>query len=362
MKSTTPRVLFVDDEVHERNTYRALLESTGRLQVTVQSPMERIGDNFDTADLYLIDYELGTISDTGKKPASYSGTTLLADFRTSAANFPLVLLTKESLIDPAGKENLLAQFPYIDEILYKSRLSTSSAASETIDLLLDLVQGYERLRQIATSGADWPGVLRALNGHDEESDTLRLANPPLSHVQARPAWSCARLADWIRHTLLAYPGVFYDAVYAATHLRISVSSFLSEPVQQVFRDAKYSGVFSTSSERWWKSRLDRIALEYVGDLDYADRFAAVFRDKEMHELAPAISIVRDEIPANSVCYLYHEPVMFKYTVAYYPDNRPPIMESARLSFKAIQQRNDVQLEFISGVDQALLRQIRGMVL
>ncbi len=173
-------------------------------------------------------------------------------------------------------------------------------------------------------------------------------------------WNPARLANWIRHTIVDYPGILYDPIYAATELRISIESFLSDAVQNIFSDAKYTGIFSPVEGRWWKQRLIKIAIEYSGGYDYTEKFVEAFQKDKGIILNPSISIVRNETPADTVCYIYHEPVMFEYSVAYRPDNRPPIMDPARVSFKAIQQSDEVQSEFLDGVDEEFLNQIRGM--
>jgi hypothetical protein len=172
----------------------------------------------------------------------------------------------------------------------------------------------------------------------------------------------SQAADWIRCTLLAYPGILYDSVYAATELRISVKDFLSNGVQEVVGSAKYTGIFDPLEGRWWKERLWEAAMQYVGDTEFAGKFAAVFRERTGHELEPARSIVGDEVPADTVCYIYHEPVMYKYTVAYRPDNRLPVMDQARVSFKAIQQSNQVQPALLEGVSDEWLQAIREMTL
>jgi hypothetical protein len=80
------------------------------------------------------------------------------------------------------------------------------------------------------------------------------------------------------------------------------------------------------------------------------------------DLELAKSIVREEMPADAVCYIYHKPVMYKYTVAYRPDNRPPVMDPARVSYKALQQSDQVQWDLIEGVSDELLEKIREMQL
>ncbi len=355
-------ILYIDDDATELRRIKALLEASGRLRVVAEIPKASISANIESANLpnlFLIDYELSKIQDDNSS-VDYNGTTLSAAIRGVANNWPVVLLSKKSLIDPGKRHEHLAEFQLIDEIIYKDSLGDMDSLSRIVDLIVSLSEGYQRLRDIVVQSPNWDGVMAALTASPEETEQLTLANPPLYPQQGRSIWTPSRLADWICHTVLEYPGILYDEVYAATALRISVESYLSQEVQAVFQSAKYTGVFSSRGQRWWKQRLERIAIEFVGDLNYADRFAEVFLRKQGIFLSPSVSIVRNESPADAVCYIYHKPVMFEYTVAYRPDNRPPIMEPARLSFKAIQQSNEFQREFVEGVDEELLRQIREM--
>lgn len=54
--------------------------------------------------------------------------------------------------------------------------------------------------------------------------------------------------------------------------------------------------------------------------------------------------------------------MHKYTVAYRPDNRPSVMDQARVSFKAIQETNKVQRALIDGLSDEALRRIQELEL
>ena len=362
---TPIKVLYIDDDPEEVRRIKTLLEASGSLHIDGRGPQYNIGENVDVTDLpdlFLIDYELSKPYGDNP-PAQYSGTTLTAAIRDKANSYPVVLLTKRSILDPVREQEHLGELQLIDHLLFKHSLSDQESLNQTVDLIVGLANGYQILRQTAQRGSNWDGLLKILEARSEEVQLLRLANLPLFLQERKSIWSPARLAIWIRHTLIAYPGILYDPVYAATELRISVESFLSEEVQVLFTDAKYTGVFSPDEGRWWKQRLEKIAMEYVGDLDYADRFAVVFEEKTGKNLDPSVSIVRNETPADTVCYIYHQPVMFEYTVAYRPDNRPPIMEPARVSFKAIQQKsNEVQLAFLDGVDEDSLTQIREMEL
>lgn len=361
---TLIKVLYIDDDPNEVRRIKTLLETSGLFSIAGESPKYNISENIDVADLpdlFLIDYELSKPHD-GNPPAQYSGTTLTAAIRDRANDYPVVLLTKRSILDPVKEQEHLSELQLIDQLLFKDSLNDLKSVNQTFNMLEGLARGYQKLRQMAQSEPSWDGLQIILDALPEEIELLRLANPPFFLQQQRSVWNPARLAIWIRHTLIIFPGILYDPVYAATELRISVESFLSDEVQTLFTNAKYTGVFSPFEGRWWKQRLDKIATEYVGGFNYAERFAEAFQKETGIILKPSVSIVRNETPADAVCYIYHEPVMFEYSVAYRPDNRPSIMDPARVSFKAIQQSNKIQSEFLDGVDEDSINQIREMEL
>lgn len=361
MKKTM--VYYVDDKKDEAERTKLILEASGRLDVTVRQPTTDIGAAIspDLPDLFLVDYILDVQQDDGSY-ANYRGGTLATAIRDRAPDHPVVLITRKSVVDTRKKQELKSELRVIDDILYKSEVHEEY--DRVVGEIVNLAAGFESLRRVPTDQRDWDSLLDALRASPEESDLLHRAAPPLYVGQdaGRSTWTVSQIADWMRNILIAYPGILYGPVFAATELRISVGAFLSPEVQELFSEAKYTGVFAPLEGRWWRERLWRAAMEYVEDSQFADKFATTFRQFTGQELESSKSIVRGEVPADTVCYIYHQPVMYKYTVAYRPDNRPPVMDPARISFKAIQQSNEVQRALIEGVSDEFLERIREMEL
>jgi hypothetical protein len=71
-------------------------------------------------------------------------------------------------------------------------------------------------------------------------------------------------------------------------------------------------------------------------------------------LAPAVCISSGEKPADWVCYILQKPVKREYSLPYHPDQRPAIMDEARVSFRAVKEDNRVALELIDRENQGLL--------
>lgn len=356
------RVHYVDDKEDEAERIKVVLESSGRLDVSIEFPPPDIGAALpsDLPELFLIDYLLDAMQEQDRH-ANYTGSTLSAAIRDQAPDHPIALISKKSIVNARKRQALQSDLP-IDRIFYKAEVTKDP--TQVITEMESLASGFQCLRHLPYDQRDWSSLLGALQASSEESDLLRKAAPPLrvSVEQGKSTWRVSELADWVQSTLLAYPGILFDPMFSATELRIDVTGFLLSEVQDLFTEARYTGVFAPPEGRWWRERLWRIAMEYVEDRDFADLFALAFRECTGIELAPAVSIVGGEVPADTVCYIYHQPVMYKYTLAYRPDNRPPVMDPARVSYKAIQQSNEVQIALVEGAGDELVNRIRAMEL
>lgn len=357
------RVFYVDEDPDEAESAKQYLESTEQLEVEVVPPKVDIGETLSdkTADIYILDYLL-----TGRQPdgstVAYKGGTLSAAVREQAKDRPVILLTKPEILGPRDKRELLADLRVIDDVMFKSELAKPTSRGRILNELVSLAQGFRTLRSVPAHERSWLRLLQLLGANEDEAYLLGKAAPPLYAGQNAEGWSVSEIASWIRNTILAYPGIVYDSVFTATELRIAETSFQVPDVQEIFGGAKYSGPFAPMDGRWWRDRIWESAMEFAGEVEFAQRFSIVFEERTGLKLDPSVSIVRGESPADAVCYIYHEPVMYKYTAAYQPDNRPPVMDQARVSFKAIQQSNDVQMALVQGIDEEMLARIGEMEL
>jgi hypothetical protein len=134
---------------------------------------------------------------------------------------------------------------------------------------------------------------------------------------------------------------YSDDLAAATRLGISLESFQTQRVQKLMETAKYSGIFSTYKERWWRDRLFNIAqsliLKHEIQGPIFQKFGEAFNLEFKEKLDPAICVYDGTPVADWVCYILKKPVKQRNSIPYYPDNRPPVMDQARVSFKAIQE-------------------------
>lgn len=355
---------FIDDEAFKEDTkrYQERLSKAADFNCVLISPpgMSRLDEIVGTPpDLFLIDYELSQAQPDGTK-ASYRGTTLAAEIRARFPDRPIVLITRESILDSLDRQTrrqIIEKAQPCDDLLYKSQIDDS--LDETRQRLISLAQGFEVLRGVPDSNKNWDALVVTLAAHSEESQLLQEAAPPLK----RKEWIVTGAADWIRNVILEYPGILYDPVNAATRLGISADSFLSDEVQKLVAPAKYAGLFVPPDGRWWKGRLFKLARQFAmeqgvnGPQNRA--FVEAFHREFGKSLAPAVC-VWDRTPiADWVCFILKQPVKIKNSLRYYPDSRPSVMDHARVSFRAIRESNAFDEKLLDSEGLSLLEEIEG---
>lgn len=350
----TKRVLYFDDAVTDRETYSNRLSAYGRaLDIVGMSPpgdldLRKIICPTDgsSPDLVLIDYDLTQRDRSTNTHVNYLGGTLASAIRDLNSSIPLVLLTKQSLIggDP---HRALQGFPTFDALMYKG--DVAAEPEDSIDRLLDLSEGYHAL-SFATSLRSLVTCLGCKSEFEQYS--IAEAGPP----SGTSAWTPAMLTKWLRDTLLEFPGVLYNEQFSSTLLGVSRDSFRSETIQEFFEDARYEGPFSREP-RWWKVRLIEKATEFLVDREVMGpiprRFAAAWGS----EVSPSVCIECQESAPETVCYVLNQPVHYRCSIEYFADQRPAVMDRARVSYKAIRETNDVDDE---RVDPACYNQLRAI--
>jgi hypothetical protein len=89
-------------------------------------------------------------------------------------------------------------------------------------------------------------------------------------------------------------------------------------------------------------------------------FAEAFYKKSGKQLTPA-NCVWDHTPiADWVCFVMKQPVKIKHSLRYYPDNRPSVMDDARVSFRAIQRSTEFDEKLLDSEGLSLLKQIESL--
>ena len=349
------RITLIEDQDGE-SLSKALGEvGGGELKVTPQLPPEDISLKdvlTEEADLYLVDYELDT-RQANDVIVSYRGTTLAARLREIKSDYPIVLLTRSDLSMWESNQRIVETGRTFDEVLYKDKDLVEDPI-RALTLLLSIAQGYEILRN---SEHRTVSALLGLLETDRAGRELALESRPPSD-----GWKVVEASYWIRSILLRFPGVTYDAVHAATALGMTVFSFNEPRVQELFDAAQYRGPFCDASRRWWRHRLFDIANEFVGDrrdtLGLYQGLRAAASEEFALELEAARDVETDLEPADTVCYFLNIPIRLETSLPYRPDERPPVMDEARVSFKAIRERNDVEANYFDEVHRNIMVEIQ----
>jgi hypothetical protein len=352
-------VCYIDDKSEDRTRYSSLL-SNGRVKVEANPPPANINMNSLLArrpELFLVDYEL-IKAESNRPTVSYRGGALANAIRESYPERPIVLLTRKNLLGGDEFPQLADVRHSFDEVLFKGDIEHDRSTAR--QQLLALASGFNLLRRARRR--DWQALFRALNAHPASYDLLRRAAPPRSEITPEGHWRVHEAAFWIRNVLLRFPGILYDRLHAATTLGISMSSFSKSKVQALFVPAAYSGVFSEVECRWWRERLFEIAQDLISDAGMQGpinlTFGKAFKKKHDLNLEQAVCIYSKERPADCVCYILQKPVKRSYSLAYHPDDRPGVMDAARVSFKAVLEDNHVLDECFDEESLKLAKELR----
>ena len=346
-------------EDRDRQSLKVALEesSKGDLLVTTAPPPPDLDlvDILQTrTDLFLVDYELDTIQEEGTI-AAYRGTTLAAHLREARPEFPIVLLTRSDLPIWESQRRVVEASRMYDDIMYKTE-QVQRYPQDTYNSLVTLADGYRRLRE--QHNRNLSGLLDLLNT-DEEGQLVAIdAMPP------EEGWEAIEASFWIRNVLLKFPGVLYNSMFAATALGMSEDSFQQSSVQEFFKDAIYNGPFQANTKHWWKHSLFNIASNLVSTKDNSRGLREQFLHGASHLLNTYLEPSRDPQSgtdyADTVCYLLNIPIRIETSLPYRPDNRPAIMDEARVSFKAIRETNDVDDNHFDSASRMMATDLRRM--
>jgi hypothetical protein len=357
------KTIYIDDEDSELKRYKRNFENDknakNQFEIITLNSQKEIGTllnevKAENPELMLVDFDLTKPTKEGLL-IGISGLALSTALREEFPDVPIVLFTK---IDFLNIQKLNPKLLYnLDETIYKSDVLKEDG--KNLDILHKLAIGYKELRNAESK--TWINLLKIIGAPEIDYDVLKLSEPP---TISETGWSVFDAADWIRNTLIKYPGILYGPVNSATFLGISKDAFLSNPIQELFSDAKYSTVFAPREGRWWKSKLQEIAESIMGE---HERDLVVRKGFPMAwERINDISVERSKCvdcgksPVEWVCYILKEPVMIECSLRYNPDSRPSIMDEARVSYKAIRTSNEVKDDKFDPIEYDMLQEIRDM--
>lgn len=349
-------LVLIEDE--DRDRLADLLRKIGGddFEVTALPPPPDL--NLDAVfavdgDLFLVDYVLDTLQSDGSV-APYLGMTFAARLREERPTYPIALLTSSDLPAWTAARRTARVGATFDDILYKDTgLDANPVATHA--KLISLAGGYLTLRDSADRSVS--SLLTLLKTDNDGRENALGALPP------GDGWREFEAAHWIRSVLLRFPGVVYDEAHAATALGISLKGFKEPAIQRLLRPAEYQGPFSEEQPRWWRHTLfdiaNRLRATTERSLGLREGFRLAASDEFGIDLDPSVDKESDTAPADTVCYLLQIPVRIETSLPYQPDARPAVMEKARISFKAIRERNDVEEIYVEAASRYRVEEIRA---
>lgn len=351
-------VLYVDDEITEpgraARKIQELLEVPDKFNCILRLPPKRLSDlEGELPDALLVDLDLTTAMIDGE-PITYFGSTLASEMRRRRPTCPIILITKPNIIAANPEQILLLEDSIdVDLIIDKDEVNIDSDGVRR--RIVALVEGFQALEAI--KGADWEQVTDLMKADKEEANLLKEAAQPLEHGK----WTIPQVARWIRRVVMGFPGILYDDLTAATRLGIDLSSFCQSDIEQLFEAAKYTGVFSTYKERWWRNRLFSIAQKLIIENNLLgsipEMFSQAFNLATNKQLKPAICVHDGTATADWICYILKKPVKLQNSLPYYPDNRPKVMDQARVSFRAIQESEEFDERLVDADGFRIVRKL-----
>ncbi|MDL1964196.1 MAG: hypothetical protein LWW98_07665 [Deltaproteobacteria bacterium] len=355
--------VYIDDEDSELGRYKRKFENDenakNQFEIIALNSQKEIGTLLNEVkaknpELILVDFDLTKPTKEGLL-VGVSGIALSTALREEFPDIPIVLFTK---IDFLNIQKLNPKLLYsLDATIYKSDVLKEDGIN--LDILHKLAIGYKELRNAESK--TWINLLKIIGAPEIDYDVLKLSEPP---TISESGWSVFDAADWIRNTLIKYPGILYGPVNSATFLGISEDAFLSDPIQQLFSEAKYSTVFAPKEGRWWKSKLQEIAEsimeEHERDLIVRKGFPLARERINDKQIERSKCVFCGESPPEWVCYVLKKPVMIECSLRYNPDSRPSIMDEARVSYEAIRTSNEVKDDKFDPIEYDMLQEIREM--
>ncbi len=338
--STAVKAVLIEDSQPDLDDVRIELEAAGQLAVVgiiYKGLFETIRQvTAAKPDVILVDFRLVK----GKHPQNVEptqGSTLAALFKEKARmpDTPVFLVSEGSLSQKDPLLHIKAEPRFFDDLLIKGEIQKDPRAA--VERIRAVVAGYGRLSSV--SKRTRKTLMDLLGAGEAELDSLMKSEPPAA-LATGDAWDVTEVAQWIRHTLMGYPGVLYDDLTAACFLGLSLDSFRSKNIAGFFEEASYTGPFCEEEARWWKARLLAKATSYLTDAGEAGppmAFGQTWRRKRRLRITLSRCNSSGEEPADCVCCLLREAVRREYSLPYVPDGRPAVMDEARVSFKAIRQ-------------------------
>ncbi|OLS21199.1 MAG: hypothetical protein HeimC2_34170 [Candidatus Heimdallarchaeota archaeon LC_2] len=364
MKST---VLYIDDEIRELTKYKRKFNEHG-INIITLATSDYLNVNWGDIDKFdgiLVDFDLHKPIDGDI--LNINGITLITELRQTNPHIPIVIFTKMDIFNISKDKNLTETYSSIDQIFHKLKLFKIED-NQFLNDLLDLIDGYKIINNIAKKNS-LVEVFKILECPKEDEKIIEKIIPP-EILSYNSNFFTHKLAKFLRSSFLNYPGILYDSIHLSSFLGINQNDFLTKELLSFFSPAEYTGAFSSKKKLWWKSKIESLIFKQMNNDEIKtplyqtfQKFWKRFSGLELeHNRCNSSLQVTDDIcimsPVDKVCYLMQEPVARSHSIQYYPDSRSLFFESARVSFKAIRESDDVNINYLDDIGKKMYRELR----
>jgi len=349
-------ILFLDDNKTELEKYSELFNSC---------PFAKKHFNFNTRlintldisqlkldfepDLFLIDFRFDS---PGGEDFFCNGYVLSTALRNKYNETPIVLFTRKDIFDVQKFPRNIVEI--VDDIYYKNEFIKD--VLNYVYQIHSIATGYKSLRDIRDK--NWESLLKIIKAPKEAELDLQNANKPL---MIESNWSVIDSANWIRKILINYPGILYNELNTSTFLGISLDEL--GKIKDDLKESLYKGIFQSDRNYFWKSLIRKMAVDLMNsqeiNLPIHLGFSLAYEKVSGIKLDPSICVYSHEENADRICYVLNKPVKTKYSFVYNIDDRPDVMDEARVSWKAIQTTDEVNEDSLNPIAKEMIPKIKG---
>jgi hypothetical protein len=247
------KILYIDDEDEQRSqTFADGLSGLKLINITVEKPTsfeklinELVGKQ-DFFDALILDLKLDG-NQQGDRVASYTAPSLAAGIRSKCftddgfgKEFPIFLLSSSENLkkyyDPDSSSHDLFDFT-----INKTSIGGSEGKHER--RIVSIIDAYQVISKEKTDFANILGV-PSIDHVDDRIFTSRFLEGE--------GTSISEISQFIFNEILMKSGVLINQDILAARLGINYNESEDwKSILEMIDDAKYSGVFGSSFERWW---------------------------------------------------------------------------------------------------------------
>lgn len=369
MRSELLNIFLIEDEDAALESISPLLLEGEKLSIHTEI-IENIDDVIQSAishspDLLLIDYDL-------QKTSKYMGGGVASTIQYELPGIPIIILTNPRVLQ-SRITTVPDELNAVDDILFKDDIIENPAKS--VEFLVNVIHNFRTLNDCRKTRPK--EILSLFNyENDEENQRIKeswmfqnniqmiLKEEYLFDTSIIDNWSPHSIYKWLTQSLFRFPGVFYEELYCATILGISLDSFKTEEISDFFDDAKYNGIFSENYTLWWRNRLLKKAYKILQEVGVGPPLSRNFIGaiaKKGFTPRPSLDYETNEPFADTVCELLKKPFLRKNTVEANFDNRPYFMDQARISFQGIIARG-FNLNLLNPEEKAIVeKRLEGLL-